>query len=141
MGTFPDHMELWMFQRQFSIDIAMMAFATHVFMLNKGAPHTMKFVLTTGNIVSWDLMNSFNQKGLIVTSDQVPFRLTPNLVNFVTPVGITGLFSAALVASAQALHDPEFRVQEYCSVILQDELLSWYSTHHEPWLLSAMGNE
>merc|ERR1712060_351923 len=86
-------------------------------------------------------MNSFNQKGEIVPLAVIPFRLTPNLVNFVTPVGITGLFSAALVASAQTLDEPEFRVQDYCSVILRDELLAWYATHHEPWLLSGMSND
>ena len=62
-ATFPDHGELWMFQRRFSIEIAMMAFATHVFTMNKGAPHTLKFVLDTGHIISWDMVcarNSFD---------------------------------------------------------------------------------
>ena len=56
-ATFPDHAELWMFQRQFSIEIAMMAFATQMFMMNKGAPHTLKFVLNTGHIMSWDMVS------------------------------------------------------------------------------------
>jgi len=139
-ATFPDHSELWMFQRQFSVEIAMMAFATHVFMMNKGAPHTMKFMLTTGNIVSWDMMVTYNSKGEIVVPEPIPFRLTPNLVNFVTPVGITGLFSAALIASAQTLNDPEFRIKDYLSAILRDEIISWHALTHEPWLMSAMPN-
>ena len=139
-ATFPDHSELWMFQRQFSVEIAMMAFATHVFMMNKGAPHTMKFMLTTGNIVSWDMMVTYNSKGEIVVPEPIPFRLTPNLVNFVTPVGITGLFSAALIASAQTLNDPEFRIKDYLSAILRDEIISWHALSHEPWLMSAMPN-
>lgn len=139
-ATFPDHSELWMFQRQFSVEIAMMAFATHVFMMNKGAPHTMKFMLTTGNIVSWDMMVTYNSTGEIVVPEPIPFRLTPNLVNFVTPVGITGLFSAALIASAQTLNDPEFRIKDYLSAILRDEIISWHALTHEPWLMSAMPN-
>jgi len=140
-ATFPDHAELWMFQRQFSIEIAMMAFATQIFMMNKGAPHTMKFVLNTGNIVSWDMVTTFNKQGVIVAPEPIPFRLTPNLVNFVTPVGITGLFSAALIASAQTVNDPEFRVQDYLGIIFRDELISWHPTHHHTWLMSKMSNE
>ena len=30
-------------------------------------------------------------QGLLVSPEPVPFRLTPNLVNFISPVGITGL--------------------------------------------------
>lgn len=67
----------------------------------------------------------------MVSPDPVPFRLTPNLVNFVTPIGITGIFSAALVASAEALFDPEFRIQAYLGVSLRDEMISWHSNYSE----------
>eukprot|EP00039_Didymoeca_costata_P006396 m.89800 g.89800 ORF g.89800 m.89800 type:complete len:936 (+) comp13242_c0_seq1:3049-5856(+) len=140
-ATFPDHVDLWMFQKQFSIKTAMMSFATYVFMMSKGAPHTMRFVLNTGNIVTWDLLNTFNQHGIIVTPEPIPFRLTPNIVNFITPVGITGLFSASMVAAAHTLIDPEFRIEDYLCCLFRDEMLSWFAAHHESRSMSAMSNE
>ena len=69
-------------------------------------------------------MTTFNKQGVIIAPEPIPFRLTPNLVNFVTPVGITGLFSAALIASAQTVNDPEFRVQVSAKATLFPAALS-----------------
>ena len=55
-ASFPDHTDLWMFQRQFTSQFALSAFASHVLMLVKGAPHTLLFELNTGNIFPWDLV-------------------------------------------------------------------------------------
>jgi hypothetical protein len=131
-----------MFQRQFTSQLAMTAFASHFLMLSKGAPHTMLFELNTGtssavrqrwcydvllcssrslfaftsahmvacyrarpfvsgNVIPWEVSANYNAQGMLIAPEPVPFRLTPNLVNFISPVGITGLFSASLIASAQ----------------------------------------
>lgn len=140
-GCFPDHMELWMFQRQFTGQLALSAFATHILMLNKGAPHTIKFILSTGQIVPWELAPSFNIQGAMVAPDPVPFRLTPNLVNFLTPVGITGIFSSTILAAAQTLNEPEFTVHDYFGAVLRDELISWHANHISPFSKSALDNE
>jgi len=88
----------------------------------------------------WELAPVFDTTGNLCQPDRVPFRLTPNLVNFVTPVGITGLFSSAMLASAQAIHDPELHVGHYIGGILRDELISWHAVHHGPYLKSGIAN-
>lgn len=110
-GSFPDHTDLWMFQKQFTSQLALSAFANYVLMLSSGAPHTLLFALNSGNVIPWDMRVSCNASGHLVTPDPVPFRLTPNLVNVVSPVGITGLFCATMVASAQAITEPDYRIQ------------------------------
>ncbi len=69
--TFPDLMELCAFQRKFTSQLALSALATHVLMLSKGPPHTVKFVLRTGQIVPWESAPSFNIHGSMVAPDQV----------------------------------------------------------------------
>ena len=140
-GTFPDANELFMFKRQFTNQLAMLAFATYGFYLNKGAPHALRFLLKNGNMSPWELAPNFDGAGMLTQIDRIPFRLTPNLVNFVSPVGITGLFSSALVATAQTLQDPDFGVEDYLSAILRDELINWYANHEHPFQKSAVKND
>lgn len=39
--------------------------------------------------------------------EATPFRFTPNIQTFITPVGIEGIFSSALMAIARCLTEPE----------------------------------
>jgi hypothetical protein len=47
-------------------------------------------------------------------TEAVPFRLTPNLQHFITPVGIEGVFAASLMAMGRCLADPEVRACSCC---------------------------
>ena len=49
---------------------------------------------------------------MLEVTEAVPFRLTPNLQHFITPVGLEGIFSASLMAIARSLADPEVRARE-----------------------------
>ena len=42
-------------------------------------------------------------------TDMTPFRLTPNVQDFITPVGIEGLMTAALLSLSRGLLEPEVR--------------------------------
>ena len=52
---------------------------------------------------------AFSAAGVLEVTEAVPFRLTPNLQHFITPVGLEGIFSASLMAIARSLADPEVR--------------------------------
>ena len=53
---------------------------------------------------------AFSAAGVLEVTEAVPFRLTPNLQHFITPVGLEGIFSASLMAIARSLADPEVRL-------------------------------
>lgn len=38
---------------------------------------------------------------------ELPFRLTPNLQDFITPIGIEGLLTASMLALGRGLTEPE----------------------------------
>ena len=40
----------------------------------------------------------------------VPFRLTPNIAEFMSPVGVSSVLAAAMVASARCFLQPNFKV-------------------------------
>lgn len=108
-----------------SKQLALQSLIVHSLRLAKSSPHNLKIVMSNGNIMPWELAPVYDASATLVQPDRVPFRLTPNLVNFVTPVGITGLFSSAMLASAQAIADPEMHVDHLLGGIFKDELVSW----------------
>ncbi len=130
-ATFPDHMALFAFQKQFTAQTALSALASHVLLLGKGAPHVFRFIPGTGNIVPREVAPVMNVHGLLANQDPVPFRLTPNLVNFLTPMGIIGVFFGAFVAAAHTLHDPDLGLREFLGVIFRDEAISWHANSRD----------
>ncbi|EDQ87449.1 uncharacterized protein MONBRDRAFT_10012 [Monosiga brevicollis MX1] len=139
-ASFPDHDRSWAFKQRFTSQLALSAFASRVFYLSKGQPYTFRFSLQTGNIVVWELAPSLDKTAQVVSLDPVPFRLTPNLVNFVTPAGITGIFSGSMVATAQALNNPDHMFAQLFEAIMRDELIAYYSVMEKPYDKGVVDN-
>ncbi len=62
---------------------------------------------------------------VLVSTEKVPFRFTPNLQTFMTPNGVEGVFTSSLMAIARSLTTPEFDMDDYLSLFIRDELNSW----------------
>jgi phosphatidylinositol kinase/protein kinase (PI-3 family) len=45
--------------------------------------------------------------GPVLIGTELPFRLTPNLQDFITPIGIEGLLTASMLALGRGLTEPE----------------------------------
>jgi transformation/transcription domain-associated protein len=53
--------------------------------------------------------------------EAIPFRFTPNIQHFITPVGIEGVFTASILAIAKALTESS-EFSDYLSLFVRDEL-------------------
>uniref|UniRef100_A0A1I8FGH4 Reverse transcriptase domain-containing protein n=1 Tax=Macrostomum lignano TaxID=282301 RepID=A0A1I8FGH4_9PLAT len=53
----------------------------------------------------------------------VPFRLTPNLCELISPLGIRGPLQAAIIASARCLVLPKYQLAAYLRCVLRDEVI------------------
>lgn len=54
----------------------------------------------------------------------VPFRLTPNIGEFITNIGISGPLSAAIVATARCFIQPNYKLSSLLQTILRDEIIT-----------------
>jgi len=54
----------------------------------------------------------------------VPFRLTPNVGEFITHIGITGPLSAAIVATARCFIQPNYKLCSILQTVLKDEIMA-----------------
>lgn len=60
------------------------------------------------------------------SQEPVPFRLTPNMQHFITPTGVEGLLTSAVMAIARSLTLPEFDLESCLSLFLRDEVCSYW---------------
>lgn len=56
--------------------------------------------------------NTFFILGELDTTRPVPFRLTPNIIDFLNPVGISGPLTASMIATARCFVYPNFKVKK-----------------------------
>lgn len=54
----------------------------------------------------------------------VPFRLTPNIVEFLSTIGVTGPLTASTIATARCLVQPNFKLPTILRAILRDEIIA-----------------
>lgn len=57
--------------------------------------------------------------------EAVPFRLTPNLQEYMTPLVIEGVLTPAIHSYSEVFYRPDSELCEFLPVIIRDELISW----------------
>lgn len=56
----------------------------------------------------------------------VPFRLTPNMAEFLTMIGVSGPLTASMIAAARCLVQPGAKVSAILKAVLRDEMIAWH---------------
>lgn len=63
--------------------------------------------------------------GDLESNRPVPFRLTPNVSEFITTFGINGPIVASMISLSRSLMYPNYKLQGLLRAILRDEMISW----------------
>lgn len=84
-------------------------------------PHTLQ---DTGKLnVSYFRFDINDATGELDANRPVPFRLTPNISEFLTTIGVSGPLTASMIAVARCFAQPNFKV------MLSQLKMSLYDTH------------
>jgi transformation/transcription domain-associated protein len=132
IDTYVNATDYWVFRSQLTYQLAMACLCEYAFLLTSLTPDSMYIHQDTGCISV--AFYKFDQSETIESNAvrrQVPFRLTPNLSELITPTGIDGPFRGALDAVANCLTTPNTRVASIFKAILRDEMLFWYKKGYE----------
>jgi len=126
--TMDNPTELWRMRKQFALQIASSSFMTYVFSLSSRHPSRFQVSRATGLVAMTELspgkrqpqvrvtisIASFlglsNQSPVFATSDVVPFRLTPNMQNFLGPIFTEGILASGMMTIGRSLTDPEVNI-------------------------------
>ncbi|KAF8165306.1 hypothetical protein B0H34DRAFT_232712 [Crassisporium funariophilum] len=126
--------ELWRMRKQFALQIASSSFMTYIFSLSSRHPARFQISRATGMIAMTDLLPGVHGTlPIFATSDVVPFRLTPNMQNFLGPIFTEGILTSGMMAIGRSLTEPEFDLEQQLCLLSRDEVSQWLSIRGRPW--------
>lgn len=126
-STFLCPTDYWTFRKQLTLQLSLAGLAEFVMHLTRLNPDMMYLHQDSGLMnLSYFKFDVDDITGELDANRPVPFRLTPNLSEFITPVGVAGPMTAAMIAAARCLSHPNFKVQALLRAILRDEMIAWH---------------
>ncbi|XP_055874365.1 transformation/transcription domain-associated protein-like isoform X5 [Biomphalaria glabrata] len=132
LNTFLDATDYWTFRKTLTIQLALMGLAEFVFHLTRMNPDQMYLHQDCGYLnISFFKFDIDDQTGDLDANRPVPFRLTPNIAEFLTHTGVIGPLTAAMVATARCLVQPQYKLPSLLRTILRDEYITWHKKKME----------
>ena len=83
LRTLPDYSSHWVARTTFTRQLACLSFASRILFLNHGPPSAITVLKGSGSVSFAELYPCYDE-GVVATIDRVYFRLTPNMVRFMT---------------------------------------------------------
>ena len=131
MQTFPDATDYWTFRKMFTEQMALCGFIEYVLHLTRMNPDMIYIHQDSGLIhVTYYKFDIDDNTGELDANRPVPFRLTPNLYELMSSVGVTGPLTASIISAAQCFAHPNFHIQAILRALLRDELIGWHKKKH-----------
>uniref|UniRef100_A0A0L8IF18 Non-specific serine/threonine protein kinase n=1 Tax=Octopus bimaculoides TaxID=37653 RepID=A0A0L8IF18_OCTBM len=132
LHTFPDATDYWTFRKTITIQLALMAFAEFILHLTRMNPDMMYLHQDCGFLnIAYFKFDLDDQSGELDANRPVPFRLTPNIAEFLTSTGVTGPLTASMVSAARCFVHPQYKVPSFLRAILRDEYITWHKKKQE----------
>jgi len=124
--TFASATDYWTFRKMFTLQLALAAFAEFVLHLSRLNPDMMYIHQDSGLInISYFKFDVDDVSGKLDSNRPVPFRMTPNITEFVTPVGVSGPLTASMISAARCFVQPSFKIASILRAVLRDEMIAW----------------
>jgi transformation/transcription domain-associated protein len=130
--TFPSATDLWTFRKQFTLQLALASLAEYVLHTTRLNPDMIYVHQDSGLMnVAYFKFDVDDLTGELHANRPVPFRLTHNISEFITAMGVAGPLTASIIAAARCLVHPNFKVQAILRTVLRDEIMAWYKKKEE----------
>lgn len=125
-ATFQSATDYWTFRKVITLQLALSGFAEYVLHLSRLNPDILHIHQDSGLLnVAYFKFDLDDTSGELESNRPVPFRLTPNLTELVTAVGVAGPLTASMIAAARCLSHPSFKIQALLRAVLRDEMIAW----------------
>ncbi|XP_076856386.1 transformation/transcription domain-associated protein isoform X1 [Brachyhypopomus gauderio] len=132
LHTFPHATDYWTFRKMFTIQLALIGLAEFMLHLNRLNPEMLQIAQDTGKLnVSYFRFDINDATGDLDANRPVPFRLTPNISEFLTTIGVSGPLTASMIAVARCFAQPNFKVDGILKAVLRDEIIAWHKKTQE----------
>ena len=100
--------DLWHTRKQITLHLAAFMFQTYLFSIGRRLPAKLLITRSGGQMHTAELVPDHqSSKPEFSNNEPIPFRLTPNIQTFLTPIGIEGVLVTALTSIARCLTESE----------------------------------
>lgn len=125
LKQFPEPAQWFQSRLNYTRSLAVLSMSS--FIVGLGDRHTENFLLdsVTGEVVQIDLAMLFEQARFLTVPEQVPFRLTRNLVDGMGVTGYEGVFRRVCEISMRVLRDNKDTLLNVLESFVHDPLLDW----------------
>ncbi|EEB09408.1 transcription-associated protein [Schizosaccharomyces japonicus yFS275] len=131
--TIEDYAHFWLFRKNFTYQYACFAFASHVLSINNRFPTKLYFTKNAGFAWTTEMLPAMASNSPVFHNNEiVPFRLTPNIQEFIGKTGMVGLFGPSIMIIARALMQPGYDLDMWLSIFIRDELIWWFTQQRQP---------
>ncbi|CAL8129543.1 unnamed protein product [Orchesella dallaii] len=118
--------DYWMFRKIFTTQICLSGFAEYAFHLTRLNPEMMNIHQDSGMVnISYFKFDIDDTTGDLDSNRPVPFRLTPNISEFLTSHGVNGPIVCGMISLARCLVYPNYKLQAILRAVLRDEMISY----------------
>nr|NP_001303335.1 Nipped-A, isoform F [Drosophila melanogaster]ABI31023.2 Nipped-A, isoform F [Drosophila melanogaster] len=125
LKTFLAATDFWHFRKMLTLQLALAFLCEHALNLTRLNADMMYLHQDSGLMnISYFKFDVNDDKCQLNQHRPVPFRLTPNVGEFITHFGITGPLSAAIVATARCFIQPNYKLSSILQTILRDEIIA-----------------
>lgn len=116
--------DYFMFRKQFSNYYASNSFLTYAFKLNENSLNNIKICSRHGRVFHNDCKIRYNDSktGLENPDEKVPFRLTDNIKEFITDIGLKSLFPGVMTVCSMAIKSRENYVKSFLKFSFEQDL-------------------
>ncbi|XP_046866072.1 transcription-associated protein 1 [Drosophila willistoni] len=125
LKTFAAATDFWQFRKMLTLQLALAYLCEHALNLTRLNADMMYLHQDSGLMnISYFKFDVNDEKSQLNQHRPVPFRLTPNIGEFITNIGISGPLSAAIVATARCFIQPNYKLSSILQTILRDEIIT-----------------
>ncbi|XP_033220023.1 transformation/transcription domain-associated protein-like [Belonocnema kinseyi] len=124
LKTFPGATEYWTFRKMFTLQVSLACFAEYALHLTRLNPDMIYLHRDSGLMnVAYYKFDLDKTSGQLISNRPVPFRLTPNILELVSDIGVLGPLTASAIATARCLVQPSYQIEATLRAILRDEIV------------------
>nr|XP_054766791.1 transformation/transcription domain-associated protein-like [Lytechinus pictus] len=126
LDTFPTSTDYFAFRKMMCGQLALLGLAEFVLHLTRLNPEIIQIERNSGLLsVFYFRFDLDETSGELDANRPVPFRLTPNIAEFLTTVGVNGMLNACMISIARCLVQPSFQLPAILKAVLRDEMIAW----------------
>ena len=123
---------LWALKRALAMQLATVSLLCHAFTAGDRSPQRFVFSKKTGRFVASEFRPVYRPEGQMEPSEDVPFRLTRNIMTLLSPLLVDGVFASSMATTALAVSEKSATLKPYLTLILRDDLMSWHASKMQP---------